>query len=154
MTSWTGTPVSEAVIAEGLGVRPPGRLQYELVDVERMLGYLFHGGEQWTREDAPDADMPKSKGNPAQQGTHMAAMVDMRRAVEALVRGGQLRNPEALWLYYAEGFTQNEIAHQQGVTRQSVQEALDVDVMAVRDAMLEGLRPGVRGGRWPQASSR
>ena len=154
MTSWTGTPVSEAVVAEEPGVRPSGRLQYELVDVERMLGYLFHGGEQWTREDAPDADMPKSKGNPARQGTHMAAMVDMRRAVEALVRGGRLRNPEALWLYYAEGFTQKEIGRRQGVAQQRVQEALDADAMAVRDAMLEGLRPGVRGGRWPRASSR
>ena len=127
------------------------RQPYELEDVKIMLGYLFHGGQAWAREDAPDADMPKAKGNPARQNTHVAAMIDMRRAVSYLAGQDLLRNEAALWWYYAEGFTQKAIARRQGITQQSVQEALDADTMAVRDAMNKGLRPRERGGLWPRA---
>ena len=135
--------MSEVAIAE----RPAARLLYELTDVERMLGYYFHGGGQWSREDSPDDDMPKAKGNPARQNTHLAAMVDMDRAYRAM--RGQLRNPWALWLYHAEGKTPQEIGRQLGISRQGIQQALDADAMALRDAMNEGRRPGRRGGLWP-----
>ncbi len=118
---------------------------YEREQVEELLGPYFHGGTQWTREDAPDADMPKAKSNPKLQGTWMAVNIDIDRALRGLLKRRELRNEVFLWRYYAEGWTQKEIADTYGVNKSTVSRSLETDVGRIRDAMNEGQRPGQRG---------
>lgn len=117
---------------------------YEREEVEILLGELLNGGTQWDRQDAPDADMPTTKGNPARGGSHMAAIIDTERALRGLLQLGELSNPAALYLHYLGGRTQAAVGKMLGITQQGVAWALDADIGRLRDAMNEGLRPGGR----------
>lgn len=122
--------------------------RYEREEVEILLGELLNGGTQWDRQDAPDADMPTAKGNPARGGSHMAAIIDTERALRGLLQLGELRNPAALYLYYIGGRTMEQVGALLGYAKSTTSEQLDADIGRLRDAMNEGLRPRNGGARW------
>lgn len=115
---------------------------YDIPTTEALLGQMFHGGKSWDREDVPDADMPRARNDPAHGGTHMAAMVDTRRAFDACIQGGLFHCPEALWGHYCLGRTKAEIARAMGVSGRVVGEWLSLDLITLSNAMNRGARPG------------
>lgn len=110
---------------------------YDRQDIERLLGYMFHGGS-WADELAADSDMPKAWSNPALGGTILAEMVDIKRTWRACLPF--LSNPAALYMRFAEGLTEKEIARAQGARSAVVAEDLIGDVAILRYGANHGLR--------------
>ena len=112
---------------------------YDFDEVELMLSVLFNGGKPWKAETAPDQDMPRSKANPKKGSPFLASKIDVERAWFAVLP--ELRNPQALWLYYAQGMTNSTAGKALGISGGTVEASRVHDVMKIRDAATQGLRP-------------
>ena len=107
---------------------------------ERLLAYTLTGG-RWRREDAPDDDMPKSKGNPAHQGTEMAEHVDAMRAWWWCMETDAFIDPAALWGIYGEGRPMDSVTAALSTPRQTLEYRLYRDVDVFHAALNAGARP-------------
>lgn len=74
------------------------------------------------RDDAPDPDMPKGSTNKAQGNNLSAYIADIKTGWEKTPLTTKERR--ALVLAYGFGWTQQEIAYNQGVSQQTIQERL------------------------------
>jgi len=110
---------------------------YTRDDVEDLLAYMFNGG-RWSREDAPDPDMPKAGANPSHLGGSMAEMIDMKRAWNSCYI--VLRDREALYLHYGNGCTVRKVAAVLGLPVMTVQDHLVADIGDLRDEANGGRR--------------
>ena len=78
------------------------------------------------REDAPDADMPRTAGNKARANSHWAYIAD--------IKTGWNRTPltllekRALFMRYALAWTQQDIAHHEHVSQQAIAKRIDAAV--------------------------
>lgn len=115
-------------------------MTYEKAEVELLLAYYFNGEVPWAADTEPEPGMPKAASNPAHQGTHMAAMVDLKRAYSALIRDGHIRDRRALELYYGKGNTFGEAAYMTDGNKDAVEMGIYVDVSTLVRAMNDGVR--------------
>jgi len=115
---------------------------YTRQDVERLLGYFFHGGKRWQRPDAPESDMPKAASNPARRGSEMAEMVDITRAWWACVEGFDLLDPVLLWGRYADDLPIGAMATVLRMPETTAEYRIWRDVEQLTTAINEGWRPG------------
>ena len=121
------------------------RRPYEKEDVERLLAYFLHGLLRWQRPDSPDADMPKSKGNPAHQGTEMAEAIDIKRAWWACIQEDSFLDPVLLWGRYGEDLPVPAMASALNENLATCEYRIYRDVEHLTVAINEGRRP--RKGR-------
>ena len=99
--------------------------EYTRESVETLLPAVWD--ETYTygmpqRDDAPDPDMPKGSTNKAQGNNLSAYIADIRTGWTATPLTTKERR--ALVLAYGFGWTQQEIAFNQGVSQQTIQERL------------------------------
>lgn len=105
--------------AQRAGYDPSDEAFYHAALISVFLAQVVTGDYEQGRAGP---EVGRTNSDPAEGGTWMAARADVARAWESanlteLERGTMLR-------YYVEGFTQDEIAEQDGVTQQSVAERL------------------------------
>jgi len=98
---------------------------YDRTLVEGLLCALWNAGIL-VDDTAPDTGMPKSKADPSHLGNIVVYMIDINRTWERVELDWNTR--AAIFLHYAQGWTQKQIGLQLGIRQQLVGEMLAVGV--------------------------